>query len=148
MIPLLSESSHCHFLALGCLWAGPTMAPTSGSAESGNLSIRGWCLVFGQNHLPREKIHCSRWAARDYTPSEAPSPGGGPSGPAVERNLAQTLQHSMPLQPGDPSICQGSSSRRLYVGYCAAGGQDSTVNSDFLRASLPPVYCDSNYLEA
>lgn len=49
--------------------------------------------------------------------------------------------------PGTPAYVREAAVRD-FVGYCAAGGQDSTVNGDFLRASLPPVYFDYNYLEA
>lgn len=66
----------------------------------------------------------------------------------MERNLAQTLQHSIPLQPRDPSICQGSSIGDFVlvtVVQVVRTVQRTVISSGLLYLQ---VYFDSNYWEA
>ena len=57
------------------LFQGVPAAPPSPSSVR-SLSSRGWCWVFGQDHLPHEEAHSLWWAAGEHTPSEARLLGG------------------------------------------------------------------------
>ena len=90
-----------------------------------------------------------------YLPSEVRLLGcwwwggwGDPGGATVGRNcLLPTLQYSPPFQPGDCSLCHGhnSSSQSVYVGYCAASGQDRAVSYIFKAALYSHGHFDSDY---